>query len=67
MNESLEKDDVRPMTKDSAMWNLLWTENYFPEERFTNEKIDEENYHEWVSMTAQRKERIFWMGCRIDS
>jgi hypothetical protein len=61
-----EKDDVRPFPEDFAMRGLLWTEGYFPEEWFTNEKIDEEEkYHELASMTADRKERILWLGCRI--
>jgi hypothetical protein len=61
-----EKDDVRPFPEDFAVRGLLWTDGYFPEEWFTNEKIDEEEkYHELASMTAERKERILWLGCRI--
>jgi len=42
-----EKDDVRPFPEDFAVRGLLWTDGYFPEEWFTNEKIDEEEkYHE---------------------
>src|SRR5208282_3650126 len=63
-----EKDDVRPFPEDFALRGLLWTENYFPDQWFTNEKIDEEEkYHERASMTAQRKERILWLACRIAS
>lgn len=51
-----KKDDVRPLLEDFAMRSLLWTESYFPKERFTNEKIDEEEkYHELPSMTAEHQ------------
>jgi hypothetical protein len=61
-----EKDDVRPFPEDFAVRGLLWTDRYFPEEWFTNEKIDEEEkYHELGSMTAERKERILWLGLRV--
>jgi hypothetical protein len=61
-----EKGDIRPFPEDFAIRGLLWTDSYFPEEWFTNEKIDEEEkYHELASMTAERKERILWLGCRI--
>jgi hypothetical protein len=61
-----EKDEVRPFPEDFAMRGLLWTDNLFPESWFTNEKIDEEEkYHELASMTAQRKERILYLGCAI--
>ncbi|TVY25709.1 EST/SMG-like protein [Lachnellula hyalina] len=65
---SPEKDDTRPFPEDFAMRGLLWAEEYFPEEWFTKEKIDEEEkYHERPSMTAQRKERILWLACKICS
>lgn len=63
-----EKDDARPFPEDFAMRGLLWAEDYFPADWFTREKIDEEEkYHERASMTAQRKERILWLACRIAS
>ena len=63
---SPEKDDVRPLPEDFALRGLLWAEDYFPAEWFTNEKIDEEEkYHERASMTPQRKERIIWLAVRI--
>jgi hypothetical protein len=62
----LDKDEARPFPEDFALRGLLWADNYFPEEWFTNEKIDEEEkYHERASMTAQRKERILWLACQI--
>ncbi|KAF4632065.1 hypothetical protein G7Y89_g6064 [Cudoniella acicularis] len=61
-----EKDDPRPFPEDFAVRGLLWAENYFPFDWFTKKKIDEEEkYHERPSMTAQRKERILWLACRI--
>jgi hypothetical protein len=61
-----EKDENRPFPEDFAMRGLLFAEKYFPETWFTNEKIDEEEkYHERASMTAQRKERILWLACKI--
>ena len=61
-----EKDDVRPFPEDFAVRGLLWTENYFPKDHFSNEKIDEEEkYHELPSITAERKERILWLGCKL--
>jgi hypothetical protein len=63
-----EKDDVRPFPEDFAMHGLLWTDRYFPEGFLANEKIDEEEkYHELPSMTAERKERILWIGRRISN
>ncbi|KAG4438346.1 hypothetical protein IFR05_006190 [Cadophora sp. M221] len=63
-----EKDDVRPFPEDFAMRGLLWAEDYYPNDWFTNEKIDEEEkYHERASMTPQRKERILWLACRISN
>ncbi|KAJ8062034.1 hypothetical protein OCU04_009814 [Sclerotinia nivalis] len=62
-----EKDDIcRPFLEDFGMRGLLWTEKYFPERWFLNEKIDEEEkYHEFPSILDQRKERILWLACRI--
>ncbi|KUJ09305.1 uncharacterized protein LY89DRAFT_690348 [Mollisia scopiformis] len=59
-------DDFRPFPEDFALRGLLWTENYFPPEWFTHEKIDEEEkHHERPSMTDERKERILWLACRL--
>jgi hypothetical protein len=61
-----KKDDTRPFPEDFAMRGLLWAEDYFPKDWFIKEKIDEEEkYHERASMTAERKERILWLACRI--
>ncbi|KAE8454538.1 hypothetical protein EG329_000161 [Mollisiaceae sp. DMI_Dod_QoI] len=60
------KDEFRPFPEDFALRGLLWAENYFPDEWFTHEKIDEEEKsHERPSMTDERKERILWLACKI--
>ncbi|RYP29533.1 hypothetical protein DL766_005337 [Monosporascus sp. MC13-8B] len=56
----------RPLPEDFAMKGLLWVEDYFPNDWFSNEKIDDdEKYFEMKSMTEERKERILWLGCRV--
>ena len=63
-----EKDDVRPLTEDFAMRGLLWADGYYPDELFSNNKIDdEEKFLEVPSMTDDRKERILWLARRIAS
>jgi hypothetical protein len=60
------KDNVRPFTEDFAMRGLLWADNYYPQNWFSNDKIDdEEKFLEVASMTDDRKERILWLACRI--
>jgi hypothetical protein len=62
------KDDLRPFPEDFAMRGLLWTEKYYPNQWFSNDKIDdEEKYLELPSMTAERKERILWLACQLAS
>jgi hypothetical protein len=61
-----EMNDVRPFPEDFAMRGLLWAENYFPDQWFTNGKVEEgEKYHEYACMTDPRKERILWLARRI--
>ncbi len=56
----------RPLPEDFAMKGMLWVENYFPHDWFSNNKIDDdEKYFETASMIENRKERILWLGCRI--
>ncbi|KAF8866828.1 hypothetical protein BDZ45DRAFT_734852 [Acephala macrosclerotiorum] len=38
-------DDFTPFPEDFAMRGLLWADNYFPEQRFASERIDEATYH----------------------
>ncbi|RYO79196.1 hypothetical protein DL766_006947 [Monosporascus sp. MC13-8B] len=61
-----EEPAPRPLPEDFAMKGLPWVEGYFPNDWFSNEKIDyDEKYFEAESMTGDRKERILWLGCRI--
>ncbi|KAI1137393.1 hypothetical protein F5Y05DRAFT_413950 [Hypoxylon sp. FL0543] len=56
----------RPLPEDFAMKGLVWVDKYFPNDWFSNDKIDDdEKYFEVASMTDDRKERILWLGCRI--
>ncbi|KAI2615038.1 hypothetical protein GGR54DRAFT_318147 [Hypoxylon sp. NC1633] len=56
----------RPLPEDFAMKGLIWVDNYFPNDWFSNDKIDDdEKYFEVASMTDDRKERILWLGCHI--
>ncbi|KAH6980507.1 hypothetical protein EDB80DRAFT_825953 [Ilyonectria destructans] len=56
----------RPLPEDYAMRGLIYVNDYYPKEWFTNEKIDEdERYFELASMVDQRKERILYLGYKI--
>ncbi|KAK6956282.1 hypothetical protein Daesc_001557 [Daldinia eschscholtzii] len=56
----------RPLPEDFAMKGLVWVDKYYPNDWFSNDKIDDdEKYFEVASMTGDRKERILWLGCRI--
>ncbi|KAI1417371.1 hypothetical protein F5Y13DRAFT_152634 [Hypoxylon sp. FL1857] len=56
----------RPLPEDFAMKGLVWVDKYYPNDWFSNDKIDDdEKYFEVASMTDDRKERILWLGCRI--
>lgn len=61
------KDDLpRPLPEDYAMRGLLYSEGYFPEDWFSNDKIDEdEKYFELASMEEIRRERVLWLGHKI--
>ncbi|KAM0344031.1 hypothetical protein ACHAPU_007934 [Fusarium lateritium] len=62
-----EKDQLpRPLPEDFAMRGLLYSEDYFPNDWFRNDKIDEdEKYFELASMSEERKDRILSLGCKI--
>ncbi|KAK3330590.1 hypothetical protein B0H66DRAFT_468554 [Apodospora peruviana] len=56
----------RPLPEDYAMRGLLWVDKYFPNDWFSNDKIDDdEKYFEVASMSEERKERVLYLGCRI--
>ncbi|KAF4971241.1 hypothetical protein FSARC_1863 [Fusarium sarcochroum] len=62
-----EKDQLpRPLPEDFAMRGLLYAEDYFPNDWFRNDKVDEdEKYFELASMSEERKDRILSLGCKI--
>lgn len=64
-----EKDETpRPLPEDYAMRGLIYAEDYFPNDWFSNEHVDEdEKYFELASMLNERKERILWLGHIIAS
>ncbi|EPE25308.1 TPR-like protein [Glarea lozoyensis ATCC 20868] len=64
----LPHEDDCPLPEDYILRGLLWADKYFPGTWFTNEKIEEEERDdEVVSTSADRKERILWLGHRIIS
>ncbi|UNI13756.1 hypothetical protein JDV02_000469 [Purpureocillium takamizusanense] len=55
-----------PLPEDYALRGLLFTEDFFPNGWFGNEKLDEtDRYLEAASKTLERQERILWIGRRI--
>ncbi|EWY95545.1 hypothetical protein FOYG_04565 [Fusarium oxysporum NRRL 32931] len=64
-----EKDQLpHPLPEDFAMRGLLYAEDYFPNDWFSNDKIDEdEKYFELPSVSEERKGRILSLGYRIAS
>ncbi|KAI0195734.1 hypothetical protein EV127DRAFT_331563 [Xylaria flabelliformis] len=59
-------DPPRPVPEDFALKGLLFVDQYYPSDWFSNDKIDDdEKYFEMASMTDVRKERILWLGYRI--
>ncbi|RGP79609.1 hypothetical protein FLONG3_2357 [Fusarium longipes] len=64
---SQDKDQSpRPLPEDFAMRGLLYSEDYLPNEMFSNDKIDEdEKYFELASMAEERRDRILSLGCSI--
>jgi hypothetical protein len=61
-----EDQDPRPLPEDFALRGLLHSEDYFPNDWFQNDKIDEdEKYFELPSMSEKRKDRILSLGCKI--
>jgi hypothetical protein len=56
----------RPVPEDFALRGLLFVEQYYPSDWFSNDKIDDdEKYFEVPSMEAVRKERILWVAHKI--
>ncbi|KAJ1335839.1 protein SMG6 [Microdochium nivale] len=60
------RNTPRPLPEDFAMKGLLWTNRYFPNDFFVDDKIDDdEKYFEVASMTDERCERILWIASRL--
>lgn len=61
-----DKPPSRPLPEDYAMRGLLWVDGYLVNSLFENAEVDDEDkYFEVASFSAQRKERILWLGCQI--
>ncbi|GAW16437.1 hypothetical protein ANO14919_058640 [Xylariales sp. No.14919] len=59
-------DPPRPIPEDFALKGLVFVDNYYPPDWFSNDKIDDdEKYFEMASMTDVRKERILWLGYKM--
>ncbi|KAI3326906.1 hypothetical protein HD806DRAFT_519984 [Xylariaceae sp. AK1471] len=59
-------DPPRPVPEDFALKGLLFVDQYYPSDWFSNDKIDDdEKYFEMPSMKDVRKERILWLAYRI--
>lgn len=63
----VEKEEApRPLPEDYAMRGLLWAEDHFPKDWFTNDKIeDDEKGLEVASMGEERKIRVLHLGVQI--
>lgn len=61
-----EGEPPYPLPEDYALRGLVYTEDYFPEGWFANERIDEsDRYLEPPSKALERQERILWIGRRL--
>ncbi|KAI3322891.1 hypothetical protein HD806DRAFT_544952 [Xylariaceae sp. AK1471] len=59
-------DLPRPVPEDFALKGLLFVDQYYPSDWFSNEKLeDDEKYFELPSTKDVRKERILWLAYRI--
>ncbi|RYP48351.1 hypothetical protein DL769_011210 [Monosporascus sp. CRB-8-3] len=58
----------RPLPEDFAMRGLPWVDKYFPNDWFSQERIDaDEGQLDSASTTGERKRRILWLGCQMAS
>ncbi|KAI1821421.1 hypothetical protein F4861DRAFT_469487 [Xylaria intraflava] len=56
----------RPLPEDFALKGLVFVDQYYPSDWFSNDKItDDEKYFEMASMADVRKERILWLSHKI--
>ncbi|KAG5979017.1 hypothetical protein E4U55_005655 [Claviceps digitariae] len=58
-----KQEPPHPLPEDYAMRGLIYTEDYFPQNWFDNDKIEtDERYFEPPSTVLKRSERILWIG-----
>ncbi|CAI4211067.1 unnamed protein product [Parascedosporium putredinis] len=66
LGDTNDKPPSRPLPEDYAMRGLLWVDGYLVNSLFESAEVDDEDkYFEVASFSAQRKERILWLGCQI--
>jgi len=58
-------DEARPLPEDYILRGILYADHYYPDTWFATKVDEEEKFQERASMTAQRKERILFVACRI--
>ncbi len=61
-------EPLRPLPEDYAMRGLELSKNYFPDDWFSNKKLeDDEKMFEPPSLGDERRQRLLWLGRRICS
>ncbi|KAI0400936.1 hypothetical protein F4802DRAFT_465890 [Xylaria palmicola] len=56
----------RPVPEDFALEGLIFVDEHYPSDWFSNDKIDDdEKTFEMASMVNVRKERILWLGHKL--
>ena len=59
------KHTKRPLPEDFTLRGLAWTDNYFPDDWFSNVVDEDERGIEVASMAAERKLRCLYLATRI--
>lgn len=61
-------EPLRPLPEDYAMRGLALSQEYFPTDWFTSDKLeDDEKMFEPPSLGDERRQRLLWLGRRICS
>lgn len=59
-------EPLRPLPEDYAMRGLAMSQNYFPENWFSSQKLeDDEKMFEPPSLADERRQRVLWLGRKI--
>ncbi len=59
-------EPLRPLPEDYALRGLRYSNNYFPEDWFSSDKLeDDEKMFELPSLADERRQRILWLGRQI--